>query len=47
MRACYAILEDEAVTWHRVPYDFQKTMEKIDRISALHPKLARRLSVGK
>ncbi|MEX1024280.1 MAG: metallophosphoesterase family protein [Planctomycetota bacterium] len=47
VRACYAILEEDAVTWHRVEYDFRRTMEKIDRIAALHPNLARRLAVGK
>jgi diadenosine tetraphosphatase ApaH/serine/threonine PP2A family protein phosphatase len=25
-RACYAVLEDERVTWHRVEYDFRLTM---------------------
>ena len=28
-RACYAVLEDDAVTWHRVPYDYRATMAKI------------------
>lgn len=47
VRACYAVLTPESVTWHRVEYDFQTTMDKIDKISALHPNLARRLAIGK
>jgi len=46
-RACFAVLEDEQVTWHRVPYDFRSTMEKIQGTGVLHEVLARRLAVGK
>jgi diadenosine tetraphosphatase ApaH/serine/threonine PP2A family protein phosphatase len=46
-RACYAILEDERVTWRRVPYDFQITAEKIVRTGKLSEVLARRLAMGK
>ncbi len=46
-RACYAVLEDHQVTWHRVPYDYRTTMEKIQRTGVLHDILARRLAVGK
>ncbi len=46
-RACYAVLEDHQVTWHRVPYDFQKTADKIMRTGTLSEVLARRLSMGK
>ena len=46
-RACYAILEEERVTWHRVPYDFQTTAEKILRTGVLSEVLARRLAMGK
>jgi predicted phosphodiesterase len=46
-RACYAILEDERVTWRRVPYDFQATAEKILRTGVLSEVLARRLAMGK
>jgi diadenosine tetraphosphatase ApaH/serine/threonine PP2A family protein phosphatase len=46
-RACYAVLEDRQVTWHRVPYDFQRTAEKILRTGVLSEVLARRLSMGK
>ena len=46
-RACYAVLEDHQVTWHRVPYDFQRTAEKILRTGSLSEVLARRLAMGK
>lgn len=46
-RACYAILEDDRVTWHRVPYDYRATMDKILSTGVLSEILARRLAVGK
>lgn len=46
-RACYAVLEDEQVTWHRVPYDFMATADKILRTGVLSEVLARRLAMGK
>ena len=46
-RACYAVLEDHQVTWYRVPYDFQKTADKILRTGVLSEVLARRLAMGK
>ena len=46
-RACYAILEDERITWRRVAYDYRVTMERILEISELPEVLARRLSVGR
>ena len=46
-RACYAVLEQTEVTWHRVPYDFDATAEKIRRSSGLSEVLARRLALGK
>jgi predicted phosphodiesterase len=46
-RACYAVLEDHQVTWHRVAYDYQVTAEKILRTGVLSEVLARRLSMGK
>lgn len=46
-RACYAVLEDHQVTWHRVPYDFKETQRKILATGALSEVLARRLAIGK
>ena len=46
-RACYAVLEDHQVTWHRVPYDYQATADKILKTGVLSEVLARRLAMGK
>ena len=46
-RACYAVLEDHQVTWHRVPYDYRATMDKILATGVLSEMLARRLQMGK
>ncbi len=46
-RACYAVLEDQRVTWHRVPYEYRATMDKILRTGVLNELLARRLALGK
>jgi diadenosine tetraphosphatase ApaH/serine/threonine PP2A family protein phosphatase len=46
-RACYAILEETRITWHRVTYDFRTTMDKIQRTGALSEMLARRLAIGR
>ena len=46
-RACYAVLEEDRVSWYRVPYDFRITQEKILKTGALSEILARRLAVGK
>jgi len=46
-RACYAVLEENQVSWYRVEYDFRVTQDKILRTGILSEILARRLSVGK
>jgi diadenosine tetraphosphatase ApaH/serine/threonine PP2A family protein phosphatase len=46
-RACYAILEDQQVSWVRVEYDFRRTQEKILGTGVLSELLARRLALGK
>ena len=46
-RACYAVLEEHQVSWHRVEYDFRITQEKILRTGVLSEILARRLALGK
>ncbi len=46
-RACYAVLEENQVTWHRVSYDFRSTMDKILATGVLSEMLARRLQMGK
>ncbi len=46
-RASYAVLEEDRVTWYRVPYDFRTTMDKILATGTLSEILARRLQLGK
>lgn len=46
-RACYVVLHDDAVEYRRVPYDFQRTMEKIRATGVLPETLAKRLAEGK
>ena len=46
-RACYAVLEDHQVTWHRVPYDYRETQRKILETGVLSEILSRRLALGK
>lgn len=46
-RSCYAVIEDESVTWHRVPYDFSVTQRKIRDTGELSEILAKRLTLGK
>jgi predicted phosphodiesterase len=46
-RACYAVLEEDVITWHRVAYDFTATMKKIMDTGSLSKILASRLQIGK
>ncbi len=46
-RACYVILDDSAITFCRVPYDVEKTIEKIYRVPALDNFLGDRLRQGR
>jgi predicted phosphodiesterase len=46
-RACYAVLEEQRVTWHRVEYDWRTTMQKIIQCDDLSNLLGRRLQIGK
>lgn len=46
-RACYVILEDSTVTFRRVEYPFEKTIEKILPIPELDNYLGQRLRDGK
>ena len=46
-RACYAILQEDRVTWHRVVYDYRTTEAKIRDIDGLSDLLGRRLALGK
>ena len=46
-RACYVIYDGERVTFHRLEYDFRKTMKKIAETPALPSYLAARLKDGR
>ncbi len=46
-RACYAVIEDDHITWHRVRYDFSITQRKIRETGELSEILAKRLTLGK
>lgn len=46
-RACYVIFDGERVSFHRVEYDFKKTMKKISETPALPSYLAARLKDGR
>lgn len=46
-RACYALVEEDAVTWWRVPYDHRETARKILATGRLGEVLARRLAMGR
>ncbi len=46
-RACYVVLEDATVTFRRVEYDVDRTIEKIYAIPDLDRYLADRLKLGK
>ncbi len=45
-RACFAVVTDQVVEYHRVPYDFRRTQARI-LAAGLHPALAERLARGK
>lgn len=46
-RACYVEQDDERVVFHRVEYDYHKTMKMIKDAGCLHPVCAERLAVGR
>ncbi len=45
-RGCYVTLCDDKIHYHRIPYDFQKTQEKILKIKQLDNRNADRLEYG-
>lgn len=46
-RACYITIDDDAVIFRRLAYDFRKTQDKILAIDGFNPFLAQRLEVGR
>ncbi len=46
-RSCYVTLEDGLVRYHRVPYPFGKTVDKLTALGEEYEVLAYRLSIGR
>ncbi len=46
-RASYTVLDDEKITFYRVPYDIDETAEKIREVPELDPWFAARLYEGR
>lgn len=45
-RACYVTVTEEEIFYHRIPYDYEKTQQKIFAIPELDDFLAKRLQQG-
>ena len=45
-RACYVTVEQGLVTYHRVPYRYEKTAEKLKALGREYEILAQRLAIG-
>ncbi len=46
-RSCYVILEGNKITYYRVPYAFEKTMRKMERVGPISKEAAERLACGR
>jgi diadenosine tetraphosphatase ApaH/serine/threonine PP2A family protein phosphatase len=46
-RASFAVIEEDAVLFKRVPYNFHATMRKIEANEDIHNNCAARLALGK
>ena len=46
-RSCYVIFDEESITFRRVEYDIEKTVELIESIAELDDFLGHRLREGK
>lgn len=45
-RSCYVVFDGKEICFHRIPYDFRKTQEKILKIKQLDNRNAERLELG-
>ncbi len=45
-RACYVVVDDNTVTWRRLEYDIEKTVNAMEAIAQLDAALAARLKEG-
>jgi predicted phosphodiesterase len=46
-RACYAVVDERRITWHRVPYRFDRTAAKLSELGEDYGVLGYRLSIGR
>jgi len=46
-RACYVTVSDGEVTYHRISYDYQKTLEKVIRLGGVDEFVGTRLAIGR
>ncbi len=46
-RACFVTFDGETVRYHRVPYDYRRTMEKIEELGDQYQMLGYRLGLGR
>lgn len=45
-RACYVLVDDDAVTYRRIPYDIESVIEKIAKIGCINKRCGLRLRDG-
>ena len=46
-RACYAVVTEQDVVWHRVEYDIEAVVEKVEAIKGLSDRCGLRLLEGR
>ena len=46
-RACFVTFNDEVIRYSRVPYDYRRTMEKINKLGEEYQMLGYRLGLGR
>jgi diadenosine tetraphosphatase ApaH/serine/threonine PP2A family protein phosphatase len=46
-RACYAVITDKEIVWHRIEYDIEKTIERIFATDCLDNRCGTRLREGR
>ena len=45
-KACYVEVDGDEISFHRIPYDIEKTISQINAIPEIHPVLGERLRKG-
>jgi len=46
-RACFVTIDEGAVCYHRVPYDYHRTAAKLEKLGEQYRMLGYRLSIGR